>query len=95
MSIFYVAKAQKEHHEKKEKAKLARTQIDFVGSSATKRSISVPATTTGSYIHTIALYYMRYCCIHYVTIHIFQHQNPTVFCGFLVPYKFCIQTYSW
>jgi len=45
------AKAQKEHHEKKEKAKLSRTQIDFTAGSTTKRSIPAPATaaTTGEY----------------------------------------------
>ena len=55
-----LARAQKEHHEKKERAKLARTQIDFVGSSASKRSISVPATSTGTIILTIRAI-MR-CC---------------------------------
>lgn len=45
-----LARAQKEHHEKKEKAKLARTQIDFVGAAAAKRSISTPATNTGRVI---------------------------------------------
>lgn len=51
MECLSLAKAQKEHHEKKEKAKLSRTQIDFVSSSAAKRSISAPAT--GTYVVTI------------------------------------------
>ena len=52
-----LARAQKEHHEKKEKAKLARTQIDFVGGqAATKRSISAPATNTGIAILIYIMY---------------------------------------
>ena len=46
-----LAKAQKEHHEKKERAKLARTQIDFVGGSATKRPIPAVATNPGRVTH--------------------------------------------
>ena len=46
-----LAKAQKEHHEKKEKAKLARTQIDFVGGSATKRPIPAVAINPGRVTH--------------------------------------------
>ena len=45
--MFILARAQKEHHEKKEKAKLARTQIDFVGASAAKRPVTAPTTNTG------------------------------------------------
>jgi len=49
--LCFLAKAQKEHHEKKEKAKLSRTQVDFVAGSTTKRSTPAPAAaaTTGEY----------------------------------------------
>ena len=55
MSIFS-AKAQKEHHEKKEKAKLSRTQIDFTSGSAAKRPISGAAAGTGRFYYSIATY---------------------------------------
>ena len=63
--VFILARAQKEHHEKKERAKLARTQVDFVGSAAAKRPISAPTTNTGrATLLNIYAYYYRipmYC----------------------------------
>ena len=62
-----LAKAQKEHHEKKEKAKLARTQIDFVGGSATKRPIPAVAINPGRVTHK-SLYIKQLIC--YSNLHV-------------------------
>ena len=53
------ARAQKEHHEKKEKAKLARTQIDFTSGSTTKRPISGPAAGAGRFYYSCMYLYLH------------------------------------